>query len=344
MEEQTVRRPINEEDEREPDTSYQDYGEEEAVSENDDSQYAEPEDEPMPQEEEIPPEGVRVDEDGEVSFGDEFFGDMGNEPEEPSWYSPDELRDTPFEQWDMSRLRGDVQDFAPIVRDQLNQRTRQQAVRNAPMPEFMPEPKEYTPKELAEEAKQLAVEKLGLEDPEDFDEYEDEHRAAQMMAMQELLQKRNADMAGYRRGKSEWGELQRFNSELAARPDFDEFNDWYMSKLRSRGLSPQQVNESLYRYARENGNNFAAIPQIIGNWYREFQQERGRSGGRRPSHSYNAQGYQGYNGGRQRMRPPASLESTRGSGYEGRRRVDMRRFGEMDDDAQAQALMSLGIV
>lgn len=49
---------------------------------------------------------------------------------------------------------------------------------------------------------------------------EDEHRATQMMAMQELLQKRNADMAGYRRyrrGKSEWGELQRFNSELVAR-------------------------------------------------------------------------------------------------------------------------------
>ena len=333
MEDQTTRRPIDEEDEREPETGYEDYPDDEEVSGNEDRVPPAPDEEPMMEEEELPPEGVRVDEDGDVSFGDEFFGDIGKEPEEPSWYTPDELRTTPFEQWDMSRLRGDIQDFAPIVRDQLQQRTRQQAVRNTPMPEFMPEPKEYTPKELAEEAKQLACEKLGLEDPEDFDDYEDEHRAAQMMAMQELLQKRNADMAGYRRGKAEWGELQRFNSELAARPDFNEFNEWYISKLRERGISPQQVNEGLYRYARENGNNFGAIPRIIGNWYREFQQERG--GGSR---------YRASQGTRSRMRPPASLESTRGSGYEGRRRVDMRRFGDMDDDAQAQALMNLGIV
>ncbi len=337
MEDQTVRRPIDEEDEREPEASYQDYSEGEQVPEDEDSLPPELEEEPMPEGEELPPEGAAVDDEGNVSFGDEFFGDMGDEPEEePAWYSPDELRTTPFEQWDMSRLGGDIRDFAPIVRDQLQQRTRQQAVQNTPMPDFMPEPKEYTPKELAEDAKQLACEKLGLEDPEDFDEYEDEHRAAQMMAMQELLQKRNADMAGYRRGQTEWGQLQRFNSELVARPDFNEFNDWYMSKLRAKGISPQQVNEGLYRYARENGNNFAAIPQIIGNWYREFQQERGGSRGRYSS--------QGSRNTRSRMRPPASLESTRGSGYEGRRRVDMRRFGDMDDDAQAQALMSLGIV
>ncbi len=59
-----------------------------------------------PKADELPPDGVRV-QDGEVKFGNEFFGEMpGTPPKEtanpktPNWYTPDELKATPYEQWD----------------------------------------------------------------------------------------------------------------------------------------------------------------------------------------------------------------------------------------------------
>ena len=60
--------------------------------------------------EELAPDGVGLDEDGEVSFGDDFFGDMRDEPmpEEaptPKYYTEDELRATPYEKWELERLQ-----------------------------------------------------------------------------------------------------------------------------------------------------------------------------------------------------------------------------------------------
>ena len=159
---------------------------------------------------------VSMNEDGEVEFSDEFFGDFGqDEPELPKMYTEDELRATPFEAWDINRLEGDVKDYVPIVRDQMLRRQMEAQLSQRPSePPMVNVPKQYTPSELAEAAQKLACEKLGLDDPDDFDEYEGEHQAALKLAMDELNQQRNTEVAQYQRVAQGYQELQRFNAEL----------------------------------------------------------------------------------------------------------------------------------
>ena len=343
--------------------AYRDYGSDEDYEEDygdgyydtDDNYYRDiPEPDPEdisdptyePEPTNIEPDGARLAKDGNVEFGKDFFGNVHeNTSKEPEYYTDEELRNTPYEQWDERRLNGDIHKFSPIVREQLQRRNTQaraQTLQNIPLPDDIREVKPYTPQELSQEALQLASEKLGLEDPEDFDDYEPEHRAAMQLAMNELMEKRNADVQGYQRGQSEWGQLQKFNSDLYQRPDFEDFNNWYMGKLQEAGVTAEQVNAGLYQYARRNGNRFSVIPQIIGTWYMEYQKERG--GGRSPR-GQNGAGYNGMPARSQRRasRPPV-LESTRGNDYGGYRRMNMREFSDMDNDEQASALMRMGIV
>lgn len=320
-----------------------------------------------PEDDELEPEGARLDADGNVRFGDNFFGDVHEKADtEPKYYTDEELRNTPYEQWDDKRLNGDISRFAPIVREQLQQRNEQartqsraQAIENIPMPQDIQEVKPYTPHELSDEAMRLACEKLGLEDPEDFDDYEADHRAAMQLAMNELMEKRNADVQNYQRGHAEWGQLQKFNAELSQRPDFSDFNQWYMGKLQQAGVTAEQVNNELYQYARQNGNRFSVIPQIIGTWYQEYQRERGSIGrrnypqydgasGNYPRYEAQTSRYPQYEAQSSRYpkraaKPPV-LESTRGNDYSGRRKVNLETFGDMDSDEQASALMSMGLV
>ena len=224
-------------------------------------------------------------------------------------------------------------------------------MQNIPMPNDIQEVRPYTPQELSEEALELASEKLGLDDPEDFDDYEPEHRAAMQLAMNELMERRNAEVQGYQRGQSEWGQLQKFNAELYQQPDFNDFNNWYMGKLQEAGVTAEQVNAGLYQYARRNGNRFSVIPQIIGTWYMEYQKERG--GNRQPRYDAQTSRYPRYDAQTSRYpqsntrarRPnPPVLESTRGSDYGSSRRMNMSAFSDMDNDEQASALMRMGIV
>ena len=336
--------------------AYQGYDEPETDTNEETFSQSEPEpeydeyDEPSA---DLKPNEIALDDTGNIQFGDDFFGDMPDdiEPEDdygspdtpntPNYYTDDELKNTPFEQWDTERLNGDIQKFAPIVREQMQRRNAQaraQSIQNAPMPSDITEPKQYTPKELSDEAMKLACEKLGLEGTEDFDDYEPEHRAAMALATQELIQRRNSDITAYQRGQSEWGQLQRFNAELAQRPDYNEFNNWYIGKLHEVGVTAEQVNNGLYYYAKQNGNRFSVIPQIISSWYREFVNERNSASvDKQPS------GRQQTNTRPRTDRPPV-LESTRGNDYGGRRTVNLHDFGYMDADEQAQALMRMGLV
>ena len=298
---------------------------------------------------EIAPDGARLGADGNVEFGENFFGDVHEKTKdearnEPKYYTDDELRATPYEQWDTERLSGDISKFVPIVREQLQHRqaqSRAQTIENIPMPSDIQEVKPYTPHELSEEAMKLACEKLGLEAPEDFDDYEADHRAAMQLAMNELMEKRNAEVAGYQRGQSEWGQLQKFNAELSRRPDFEDFNEWYRGKLQEAGVTAEQVNAGLYQYARSNGNRFSVIPQIIGTWYGEYQRER--SGNRQPRYEARTARYPQPNTAARRSKPPV-LESTRGNDYGGRKRINLETFGDLDSDEQASALMRMGLV
>ena len=293
----------------------------------------------------LKPDGVTVDADGELSFGDEFFAGMGETPEaptppaqeeQPKLYTADELKSTPFERWDLSRLKGDVIEYARIVQEQLQQRNIQHAAQNTPLPEHLrAEPKPYTPKELSEAGLKLACEKLGLEEVDDFDSYESEHQAAYQMALQELSQRRNAEIMSYRVGVATWPELQQFNAELARQPDYREFNEWYVRELSKQGVTPEQMNAGLADYALRNGNDYRIIAQKVAGWYQQFQRERGNTG-RQSAPKVVAKA--------RRVMPPAPLEGTRGSGNEGERRVNIGRLGEMTGEEQANELMRLGIV
>ena len=298
-----------------------------------------------PEPTDIEPDGVRLAKDGNVEFGNNFFGDIHERKDkEPEFYTDEELRNTPYEQWDTNRLYGDIRRFTPIVQEQIarrNTQARAQSLQNIPLPNDIQEVKPYTPQELSQEALQLASQKLGLEDPEDFDDYEPEHRAAMQLAMNELMEKRNAEVQGYQRGQSEWGQLQKFNAELYQQPDFNDFNNWYTGKLQEAGVTAEQVNAGLYQYARRNGNRFSVIPQIIGTWYMEYQKEREG----RKSNSRNSQGYnQMPSRNTPRASRPPILESTRGNDYGGSRKMDMQAFRDMDNDEQANALMRMGLV
>ena len=270
---------------------------------------------------------IALNPDGELEFSDEYFDNIGDDtPPLPKMYTQEELQATPFEQWEPDRLEGDVRDYIPIVRDQMMRRQMEQQLSMRPStPPIENAPRQYTPAELAQAAQQLACEKLGLDDPDDFDEYESEHQAALNIAMQELSQQRNAEVAQYQRVARDYQDLQRFNAELVRRPDYAEFDRWFSGKLQEAGVTAQQVNAGLQEYARRSGGDYGALRGVIAGWYQEFQQERGAGMPVR------------------RNRPPV-LESPRGTNYEGRRSMDMRKFGSLDPDAQAAALMRMGIV
>ena len=312
-----------------------------------------PEEEPAPAEPELAPDGIGLS-DGEIQLGDEFFGNMKDdtpepsqpapEPEAPKWYTDDELKATPFEQWDLARLNGDIGRFAPIVQEQLKQRNVQrnaqqsaQAIQNIPMPIEMTEPKPYTPKELSDESLKLACEKLGLKDPEDFDGYELEHNAALTIAREELLAKRTAEVSGYKQAVAEWQDNLKFQADLVRLPDFNDFNQWYIGKCRESGVTPEQVNEGLIRRATQNGNRFGMIPQIIRGWYQEYRQEKIASQPK-PAPTAPARGIRRVGGN------PPVLEGTRGNNYGYTQRVTPRDFGHMTPDEQAEALIKMGYV
>ena len=302
-----------------------------------------PEEPSQPESEEaLAEDGVRLREDGNLEFGDEFFADMAEsaeeEPKSPNYYTDEELSQIPFQQWDLSRLNGDVpvSKIAPIVQSQLQQaqtQARSQAWENLPLPGGITEPKAYTPKELSAETLKLACEKLGIEDTEDFDIYELEHKSAYELASQELIQKRNAEISRYQATLQSWRDNARYQTELTRRPDFGAFNQWYLSECQKAGYTPQQVDDALYQVVLQNGNNFGVIKQVIEGWYQTFHQQTGTPKPKRA------------NPPRMRRIPnPPILESTRGNNYAGRPSIKARDFAGMTDDEQAAALMNMGVV
>ena len=292
--------------------------------------------------EELAPDGLRV-RDGEIEFGSEFFGDMKDsqedEPPSPNWYTDKELEEIPFQQWDMSRLNGDipVSRIAPIVQRQLQQAQIQrqaQSVEKIPLPPEIAEVKPYTPQELNAEALKLACEKLGISDVDDYDSYENEHKAAYELASRELIQRREAEIASYQTAARTWPECNRYLAELPRRADNKEFTQWVADQCQKQGVTIEQVNAGLYNTARQNGNNFAIIPQFIEGLYREFHQMKPKP------KAANAQGFR-----RVPSKPaPAVLESTGGNNYAGRPSIRAEAFANMTNEEQERALIQLGYV
>ena len=310
--------------------------------------------------EELPPDGVRLKDDGEIEFGEQFFGEMKDEPEEapeqaepkaPKYYTDEELDRIPFTQWDLSRLNGDVGKYALHVQRQLQRQqeyARTQAMQSQPLPPDIVEPKAYTHKELSEDALKLACEKLGIEDADDFDSYENEHRAAFELAMQELNQKRNAEITSYQNVLRSWNENIKYQYELTQRPDYNEFFQWYMNECQKSGYTLPQIENELYNIVKQNGNNFGVVKQVVEGWYQIFRQQRSASNPRasmtsqRPSTNtvLPPQGIRRV----PRTSPPPVLESTRGNNYAVKPPIRAEAFAGMTSDEQANALIQLGLV
>ena len=269
---------------------------------------------------------VRINEDGEVDFSDEFLGyeDEPEQPEKPARYTADELKNIPFEQWQPDRLEGDIRDYIPIVREQMLRRQMQQQIAQRPeTPAQMNAPQPYTPQELASAARKLACEKLGLDDPDDFDVYEDEHQAALKLAMDELSQQRNTEVAQYQKVTRDYQSLQKFNADLVKQPDYMEFDRWLGKKMQEAKVTPQQVEAGFQEYLRNSGGNYRGVQGVIESWYKEFRQGRGQN--------------------RPKSQKPPILEGTNGRSYTGPRRMNLERFGELDTDGQAEMLIKMGL-
>ena len=171
MEEQTMN--------SEPEQSYDAEADGLAYGDYDSSDYSEPDAPEAPEADYSEPVlsgdgNIALNPDGELEFSDEYFDNIGDDnPTAPPLYTPEELQATPFEQWEPDRLEGDVRNYIPIVRDQIMRRQMEQQLSMRPStPPIENAPRQYTPAELAQAAQELACEKLGLDDPDDFDEYE----------------------------------------------------------------------------------------------------------------------------------------------------------------------------
>ena len=284
---------------------------------------------------------VSLTEDGELNFSDDFFGDIQDTPENenkevnspsvsaPSYYTDDDLQNIPYEQWEEARMPEEVKRYAKFLNAQtLARQQAQQRIQQIPStPPNLQEPKQYTAKELNQEAISLAAKNLGLKSADDIDEYDSEHRTAVDMARQELMQKRNADIASYQQKSSEWQDFQKFNIELLGRPDFRTFDQWFINECKVRGTTPEQVQAGLFQIANNSDGGYKEVQRIVSGWYNIFKNSNVP-----PKKAT------------QRVKTPPILESSRGGNFEGRKSVNLKTFGELDDDAQARALIDMGIV
>ena len=299
----------------------------ESISEN--SQHQETQfQETQPSENEEPE--ISVDDDGEVNFRDDFFNNVEEKQTEPDYYTDEELQNTPYDQWADERMPEDVKRYkkfyqAQMAKQQQNAQTMQQ---RPAQPLFMQEPHQYTTKELTDEAKSIAAQNLGLDDVDDFDSYDDEHRAALDLARQELLQKRQSEISDYQRRTSELKSLNDFYYALSSRPDYAEFDGWLSQQLKEANMTPVQLNERFRDFAQKSGERYSEIQNLVSSWYGTFQNWKKQQ--HVSPHSRAA-------------RPPV-LESTRSGNAEGRKSFNLKDFGALDADEQAKALMDMGIV
>lgn len=296
-------------------------------------------------------DGVALDDDGELQFGDKFFDtyreDFGA-PQDgqeagqaqnpvatpPAFYTADELKSfDSIDQIDPARFPEAMQPYLPVIRDYVLALQRQvgllrsmEASRSAPRPQAQaPHPMEH--KEIAALARKVAAERLGVK-PEDLDAYDSEHVAALSLAVQEVAARNKAEVAAWQGQVQAQQDLQRFAVDLASQPDFQQFDTWVTGRLASAGMSADQ----LLLYVQQTGD-LAGVQRAVAEMYREWKLQ----GAQAPQ-------------GAQQPRPQGAVppkvpvvESANGAAQV-RKTVDLRGFGDMDDDSQARALIEMGLV
>lgn len=304
-------------------------------------------------------DGVALGDDGELLFGDKFFDSyredfgapqdaqgtgQGQPPAEPAqatpppaFYTADELKSfDSIDQIDPARFPEAMQPYLPVIRDYVLALQRQvgllrsmEASRSTPRPQAQapqaPRPMEH--KEIAALARKVAAERLGVK-PEDLDTYDPEHVAALGMAVQDIAARNRAEVAAWQGHAQAQQDLQRFAVDLASQPDFQQFDAWVTGRLASAGMSADQ----LLVYVQQTGD-LAGVQRAVTEMYREWK-------------SQGAQAPQGAQQPRPQGAVPPKVpvvESANGAAQV-RKTVDLRGFGDMDDDSQARALIEMGLV
>ena len=305
---------------------------------------------------------ITLDDDGELQFGDKFFDayredfgapQSGQEPEQkeggpanaappPAFYTVDELKAfESVDQIDPARFPETMQPYLPVIRDYVLGLQRQvgllrsmEAARNAPRPQMQapqaPRPMEH--KEIAALARRVAAERLGVK-PEELDTYDSEHVAALGIAVQEVAAQNRAQVAAFQRQAQAQQDLQRFAVDLASQPDFQQFDAWVTERLAGAGMNADQ----LLVYVQQTGD-LAGVQRAVTEMYREWKSQ----GARAPQGAQPQPVQQLKQQGVAAPKVPV-VESANGA-TQVRRTVDLRGFGDMDDDSQARALIEMGLV
>ena len=271
---------------------------------------------------------IGVDDNGDLTISNSFFNDE-SKPESPQpkpeeqGLSDDYLRDTPFEQWDESKIKGDVSRYLPFMKEQLarrqaqanfiqqQQQIQQQNAENIPKP--------YTPKELAADGKKLAAQRLGLDSDEDIDMYEPDHYAAMQQAVKELNEQREAQIRNYQGLSQAQMNFGAYMADLQARPYFKDFDNFFTASLAKTGQTPQMVIDYVKRTGKYN--DLQRTVETMHRRYLEMQHNANKSKARVPN-----------------------VENTNNAAAIGGRVFNLSAFKEMNDDEQAQALINAGYV
>lgn len=293
----------------------------------------------------LEPGEVGMDEDNVLHFGKEFFGKQEPEgepaeepakPETPPFYSVEDLGRTGLNEVDVNRLDpAKIRDYWGMVQRVMTQDRERIAGLEAQIAQMrqgqQEQPAQTVPqtqpaadrKAMTEAVVKRAREMLNLPEDEDLDLYEPEHQLAFAQAAQEVGAKAQAEQ----RSAASYAELQQFHRQMAQRPDFGGFNEWFQGQLQKNGRTPEQVQQGLAAIVQQHGGDFGVVRNVISNWYREYLAEK--------------QGTQKPRGNAQK---PPVLEGAGGGAGAGKKVFDLSKFGDMDAEGQVQVLKQMGLV
>ena len=264
---------------------------------------------------------------------------------ETGYYSPEELNATPLDAIDAARLPESAREYLPIVKQNMDVARRTiaalqqqnamlvqqlQAANGVQTAQPQQQPVKPDFKALAAQAAKLAKERLGLSEDDELETaYEPEHAAAFHMAMREIADgQRNAE-AQTQRTEQAWGEWNAQVAQYLTRPDAQARLKWVEERLAAKGKHLSDLDA----YIRTTGDVEGGI-RTLNTWDRMYDA---------------GQTQQVQNAVKNQARPgqkPPVLESASGVDASGRRSMNLKSFGELETDpeAQARALQKLGIV
>lgn len=270
---------------------------------------------------------VTVSEYGELEFGDKFFDtEDDKEPEQkqenqdaPKLYTDDELKATPYQNWDRARIPAEFQRYFDIAAAQMAEaqaRAQQEQQRAQFEQQISTEaPRPITRDELKARATEIAKKALNLDADDELDMYDSDHMAAYQMAISDV----QGEQAAAQRDYADRVQFNRFSYELSRQPDFGKFDEYMNAEFQRMGTTPK---DALVMFAQRYGRQAAA--QYISNMYGKFRQTTAPKPTAQP--------------------PKLPVVETSGGNVTAKRTVDLNRFGEMDAEAQANALITMGIV